>query len=196
MQLPDPLDEILRSSTHVRVLRALHGVPVDFGISGREVARRAGITHPSSAKALHILRDQGLVRAERSLRSDEFRLNPEHLLAGAIRALFDHERRILDELLGTLGRELEGLGVRRAFLFGSVARNAADARSDIDLALEAPAGASAEFAAGLERLKSAVRARFGNELSVMVKPAPASRRQEALWRRLARDSAPVLDGPP
>ena len=194
MQLPNPLDEILRSSTHVRVLRALHGVPVDFRISGREVARRAGVTHPSAAKALHALREQGLVYAERSLRSDEFRLNAEHLLAGAIRALFDNEQTILDELRGTLRSELERVGVHRAFLFGSVARNAAAARSDIDLALEPPADTPAEFAAGLDRLEGLVRARFGNELSVMVKPAPASARQEALWRRLARDSMPVFDG--
>ena len=196
MQLSDPLDEILRSRTHIRVLRALDGGPVDFGLSGREVARRAGVTHPSAAKALHVLREQGLVLVERSPRSDEFRLNAEHLLAGAVRALFESEQGILNDLRDTLRSRLVHLGVRRAFLFGSVIRSAAGARSDIDLALEPPAGEAAEFASGLDRLRGAVRARFGNELSVMVKPARASRRQEALWRRLARDSVPIFDGPP
>lgn len=193
MDFSAPLNEVLRNSTHVRVLRALDEVPAGFAISGREVARRAGITHPSAAKALGILHEQGLVTAQRALRSDEFRLNPDHVLTSPLRQAFIQERRLVEDLRWSVRLDLERLGVKRAFLFGSIVKKTFTARSDIDLAVEPPPYVESSFANGLEALRDKVRKRYGNELSVLVRQSPSTPRSDALWRRLAKDGLAIFE---
>lgn len=192
MRFTAPLDDVLRSSTHVRVLRALHEVPRGFAISGREVARRAGVSHPSAAKVLGSLVEQGLARARRSAHADEFDLNTDHVFAGQLQQLFLQERRLLDEVRDLVRYPLEQAGVRTAFLFGSVVAGGASATSDIDLAVEPPAYGADRLNTTLDELRAKVSARFGNQLHVVVKTSPSTARSEALWRRLTRDGVSVV----
>ena len=46
MQLETPLDELLETGAHVRVLRALVGLPQGFAASTRDIARREGWRTP------------------------------------------------------------------------------------------------------------------------------------------------------
>ena len=193
MQFAAPLNEILRSATHVRVLRALFEIPRGFGVSGREIARRAGVAHPSANKALAALHAQGMVDVRRSARFDEYTLNFDNVLASAIGSLFSQEQRLTDDLKWMLRSELEPLGVRRAYLFGSVAKGDTTSRSDIDLALDPHTSANPELGAALEALSDKVRKRFGSELNIVYRRSPPTGHSDAIWRRFTKDAIPVIE---
>src|SRR3546814_87126 len=69
-----------------------------FVASGRELARRAGVTHPTALKALSLLVNIGLVTADRGLAGDAYDLNRNHLLAIHVASLFEAEAAIGVEL--------------------------------------------------------------------------------------------------
>ncbi len=52
MQLEAPLDDLLGTGAHVRVLRALAALPRDFSVSARDLARRARVAHTTAARVL------------------------------------------------------------------------------------------------------------------------------------------------
>src|SRR2546425_694151 len=52
MRLTARLDDVLVTRSHLRVLRALDSLPVGVPASGRQVARRAGISHTAASRAL------------------------------------------------------------------------------------------------------------------------------------------------
>lgn len=193
MRFSDALDEVLRSATHVRVLRALFRAPRDFGLSGREIARRAGVSHPSASKVLSALQQQGLLTTRRSARLDEYALNYEHALVSPVVRLFLAEDRLRDDLISQLQHELGLLGVKRAYVFGSVARGETTSRSDIDLAVEPPTHASTDFNGALDTLRDKIRRRYGNELNIVLKPLTQSGHAQAMWRRFTKDAIAVFD---
>jgi predicted nucleotidyltransferase len=125
------LDEVLRSWSHVAVLRTL--LDTTTGFSGNEVARLAGM-HPLSAlKALSSLEVLGIVRRQRGGRDHIFTLNRAHFVVreGLI-GLYEAEQRlpgaIISSLAGILRRK-----VLSAVIFGSVARHEESPASDLDL---------------------------------------------------------------
>ncbi|MGA2623864.1 MAG: helix-turn-helix domain-containing protein [Bacteroidota bacterium] len=72
------LDEVLRSWSHVAVLRAL--MDTSTGFTGNEVARVSGMQPRSALKALSSLEELGIVRRQRGGRDHLFTLNREHFL--------------------------------------------------------------------------------------------------------------------
>lgn len=200
MELRAPLDQALRSRSHVRVLRALEALPRGFAVSAREVARRAGVSHPTASAVLASLRDQGLVVAQRAPHGAAIQLNRDHVLAAPLVALFDHERRSSDELVSLLREELRRHTdtVRAAYLFGSAARGELAPRGDIDLAVVSPGSREEEVRTRLEPVADAVRRRFGNEVSLVVATSSVEslrrpgRPGRALWRRIVEEGIPLL----
>ena len=57
-----PLDQVFVAASHVAVCRALQDTAE--GMSGRQVARQAGINHQTCAMALSRLEDLGIVRRQ------------------------------------------------------------------------------------------------------------------------------------
>src|SRR5438128_10952511 len=94
MRLREPLDDTFATGSHVRVLRVLDALPRIAAVSGREVARRAGVSQPTARDVLTSLERQGLVRVERSLRRHGDRLNEDHTPAPTIRELSAKARRV------------------------------------------------------------------------------------------------------
>lgn len=137
MRLTTPLDDIFSKGSHVRVLRALFNLlPKGLSVSGREIARRAGVSNPTAQSVLSSLSDQGLLLITRSLRVTYYRLNSDHVLAPVIADLFAHEDRLLQGLRQDLGRALPQLvDVDAAYIFGSAARGEMRPDSDIDVAV-------------------------------------------------------------
>src|SRR5262249_10927466 len=140
MRLDQLLDDIFASGTHVKVLRALCGLPDDMSASGRDLARRARVSHPRAAEVLAELADLGVALVNRLPRTDLYQLNREHVLAQALIQLFAREPRLKFELLTLVDSELKRrkLPVIEARLFGSVARGESTSSSDVDLALVCP----------------------------------------------------------
>lgn len=125
------LDEVLRSWSHVAVLRAL--LDTTTGFSGNEVARLAGM-HPLSAlKALSSLEVLGIVRRQRGGRDHIFTLNHSHFIVreGLI-GLYEAERKLSTAINSTLASTLRRR-MLSAVIFGSVARHEEAPASDLDL---------------------------------------------------------------
>jgi DNA-binding transcriptional ArsR family regulator len=188
-----PLDDILSARSHVRVLRALHHMLPGITLSGREVARRAGIAHPTATAALFALVDLGLVRVRRARRVDSFELNRSHVFAAELGHLFDRESGLPDELIAFLRDRLdtEGVPVSEAYLFGSAARGEMSPASDIDVAfLCSPEQASAVEEAAFGPIAEAVASRFGNRLSpIIASPSLAALRDNS---GEGRDGIPLV----
>lgn len=136
MQLETPLDELLETKVHVRVLRALAGLPRGFSASARDLARRAGVAHTTAARVLRVLAEHRVVHAQHIGRAYLCERNDGHVLASQIRALFQSEAGLRAQLIEYLRAELpQRVGrVEAAFLFGSAGRGGTRPASDIDVA--------------------------------------------------------------
>ncbi len=201
MRFDAPLDDVFQGQSALRVLRAAIELPEGFGASAREIARRAGISHPTASKVLGSLAVQGLVLVRRTGRGDDYEINRDHVLFDELAGLLEFERSLSKDLVSFLATEIakEAPEVKRAFLFGSVAWEEAAVDSDIDLAVLCTGESRPSVEAGLLRIGEAVRRRFGNRLSVQVK-SPGSvpledllvgQQLSPMWRRILREGLPI-----
>lgn len=203
MKVEAPLDDLFRSRGHVRVLRALFALPDGLYASAREVARRAGVSHPTASSVLSSLADQGLVRVTRRPRADLFDVNRDHTASAALRPLFDWDRQIGEELLADLRRliEREAPSVSDAYLFGSAARGEAGPTSDVDIALVCPPARADAVEAAMEGVADAVRLRYGLRINALVGTEPIESlraprsRARRIWRRIAAEGVPFIQRP-
>ena len=125
------LEQVLGAKSKVAVLRCLFHSKL--GHSGGAIARQTGVALFAVQKTLASLEGIGLVDVKRGPVENRYRLNTRHyLVAHGPRALFQGERHMPRALARELGSLLEGK-VIAAGLFGSFARGAARAGSDIDL---------------------------------------------------------------
>jgi predicted nucleotidyltransferase len=124
-------DEVLRSWSHVAVLRAL--LDTTSGFTGNQVARVSGM-HPLSAlKALSSLEELGIVRRQRGGRDHLFTLNRDHyLVKEGLLSLYEAERRFPLAVEESLSSALKG-SVVSTIIFGSVVRKQETPQSDLDL---------------------------------------------------------------
>jgi DNA-binding transcriptional ArsR family regulator len=183
----------------VRLLRALYGLPARMAVSGRDLARRAGLSHPTASKILAAFAQQGIVSVRRAPRADYYELNRGHVVFEPIRRLFDWETALPGELVTLLGHELaeHRVPASHAVLFGSAARGNMTAESDIDLAVIVPAEAVDEAEVALEVVGDAVRDRYGAHLSVVIGTAPLEHLQQAgspghrLWEQIGSEGIPI-----
>lgn len=193
MRLDVPLDDLFQNRSHVRILRALHRLPKGFNASGRELARRSGISHPTALKALVLLINIGVVAVERGVAGDLYRLNHAHLLASDVKRLFDTETGIGDDLVSFLRKRLRAFGpkVKVATLFGSAAWGVSTPESDIDLAISCSRGDLEDVENALWELSEAVQLRYGIQLSPLIDSGTGKRRS-AVWKRIEREGIPLI----
>ena len=126
-----PYDEVLRSWSHVAVLRAL--LDSNSGLSGNQVARMSGMQPRSALKALSSLEELGIVRRQRGGRDHLFTLNrSHHLVSEGLLPLYSAETSFLRDLEQSLSSILTKR-VMCAVMYGSVVRRQETAQSDLDL---------------------------------------------------------------
>ena len=126
-----PYDEVLRSWSHVAVLRAL--LDSNIGLSGNQVARMSGMQPRSALKALSSLEELGIVRRQRGGRDHLFTLNrSHHLVSEGLLPLYSAETSFLRDLEQSLSSILTKR-VMCAVIYGSVVRRQETAQSDLDL---------------------------------------------------------------
>jgi len=201
MQLTNALDDVFGGKSRVRVLRALYEMPDGLPVSGREVARRSGLSHPTALSVLASFTGQGIVHARRGLRGDTFELNRRHLLVERLHPLFDWERQLLQEMVSFLGQRIkrEAPWISAAYLFGSSIRGEMTAASDIDLAVVVSDATKVdETDSSLARVADATRERFGNRVSVTIGASPINKLQRpshpghGLWKSIVREGVAVI----
>jgi predicted nucleotidyltransferase len=194
MRFDKPLDPILRTQSAIRVLRALDEAPSGYRASGRDVARRAGISHPTATATLEALSQEGVVVAERMLHASTYELNREHVLVGPLTTLFACEREVVDVLKLFLRDEIarRRIPILRAYLFGSVARGDAGLSSDIDVGVVCRPGDAESVGLEMEALGEDVRRRFGNELKVLVRSPRGGAGAARVWKTIASEGQLVF----
>ena len=200
MHLDEPLNDVLASASHVRLLRALFALPSGMGRSGRDLARRAGVSHPRASQVLADLSEQGLVSVQRLPRTDLYRINPHHALVEPLGKLFEFEPKLKFDLLSLVARELRTrrLPVKEARIFGSAARGEMAPSSDVDLALVTSRESVAAVEAAAQAIAEVARKRFGTRLNVLV-GSPSletlSKSRQAghgVWQAIEREGIDVL----
>jgi predicted nucleotidyltransferase len=171
-----------------------------MGASGRDLARRAGISHPRANQVLADLAEQGLVAVQRLPRTDLYRVNQRHALAEPLGKLFELEPKLKVELISLVARELKTrrLPVKEARIFGSAARGAMERTSDVDLALVTSRESVAAVEGAAQEIAETVRERFGTRLNVLVgspsleRLSKSSQSKEGVWQAIAREGIDVL----
>lgn len=135
MRFKKPLDEILGRRSKVVLLRylVLSGVQT----TGRQLARFVGIDHKTCIDALQDLVRSRIVRRRGVGRAKLYSLNTDFpIVKDVLGPLFEWERELPDRFARDLRKELapDALSI---FLFGSTAKQADVAESDIDLLIVA-----------------------------------------------------------
>ncbi len=102
-------------------------------LTGREVARRAGLSHPVILKALEELEAEGLVSHKTASPAHQFLLNRAHwVVSDVLDHLFRKERDWLEHLTRLLVKDVPKPVVSLS-LFGSVPKGSSGLGSDVDL---------------------------------------------------------------
>lgn len=198
MRLNSPLDDALATASHVRVLRKLLSAPLGLPTSGREIARRAGLSHPTATKVLRDLEHQGLVRARRQVGAEGYTVNKKHVLVQPIEHLFEAEDAIPGRITDWM-RALfeEHRDVKAAYLFGSAARGEMTRSSDIDIAVLAPGARADELEERLDSIVAELRERTGAPVQLIVATSSPDRfrgGRKRLWDRIASEGL-LIKGP-
>jgi DNA-binding transcriptional ArsR family regulator len=122
------LSEILSSKIRAEIFRLLFG-PADRELHVREIERQTGLTIGTVRQELKKLEGLDLITARRDGNRLYYRANKEHPLYAGIHSLVLKTSGLVEVFREALARE----GVRFAFVFGSIASDEANARSDVDL---------------------------------------------------------------
>lgn len=193
MRFDSLLDDIFLNRSHTRVLRALHRLPEGLPASGREIARRAGITHPTALRALAVLMETGLVTVGRSPAGNAYELNRDHLFAKQIADLYRTEAGIREQLAFFLRDELltRTDKVEWATLFGSIVGGESTPGSDIDVAVSCAQLDADEVEEALDDLSDAARRQFGNPVSPLIN-ARKQRPKTGIWKRIEKEGVPLI----
>jgi predicted nucleotidyltransferase len=195
VRLGEPLDDLFQNRSHVRVLRALVALPRGIDASIREIARRAGVTHPTASAALESLRTQGVVLNRVTMLTSEYRLNESHVLFPILDELFPFEGALSRVLLDYLTGEIRTRApwVRDAFVFGSATRDDMRPDSDLDVALVTTPGKARKLTSIMEDLGEETSVRFGNRIQAVIGTEPIEvlaargRSRFRVWREIAKN---------
>ena len=199
MRFRQPLDDVFRTATRVKILRFLTRTPETI-FTGREIARNIGVASSNVSLALSELEKIGVVRSAAKGRSLLYRLNTRHILCERfLRDLFDKEA-------GTLNYVLEKLflrwprDIRSVICYGSVARGEEGVSSDVDICFVVKdSSRRGPILRLLERVQAEFNLRTGNRLSPYVISALSFaaryRKGHPLIRRIASEGL-LLRGDP
>jgi DNA-binding transcriptional ArsR family regulator len=194
MRFVRALDQILGNASRVAVLRALVHLPRGYAATSREIARRAGVTHPLELSALGVLSEQGLVRRQRVGRADTYELNEAHVLTDLLRRAFTTEETLRDDLVHFLREQVarHASGAEAAYLFGTAATGGLHDESDIDVALVWPGASMTEIESATNNISDSLRQRYGNEGQVIVRTAPIRRgKGPRIWTDILQAGIPL-----
>jgi predicted nucleotidyltransferase len=168
MRFHNPFDDILGNPVKLRALRVLSRAPAQ-GFTGRELAGDCDTSPSQMILALQSLEESGVVTRQVIGPSHVWRLSTSHLLSEQLVRLFEQERLALPVLKAELRSVVAGMPIRRAILFGSVARSEERPTSDVDLFVQVR---SVDDKIRIEEVLSSASPKFalkfGNPLSSLV----------------------------
>lgn len=197
--LAQPLDDILGTTSRIRVLRALDRSIGPHAVSS--LAKDTGLAHNAVAAAVAVLTRAGLVTETALGARQVYTLNALHPFVAPLIQLFAVERERRQAIRHAV-EDWEGDVRSRplaVWLFGSVARHEDTAESDVDLALVALDRRTADsLAASLRATLTRVAERYWLHPNVLaydgaeLRALPSS--DPTMWKNLSRDAI-ALHGP-
>ncbi|MBI5150864.1 MAG: nucleotidyltransferase domain-containing protein [Candidatus Omnitrophica bacterium] len=136
MRLNKPLDKILNNEVKVRALRILCQDPGEM--SGRQMAKMAGVTPKTAHEILQDLLREGVLVMRAVGKTHLFRLNDERaIVREALKPLFLCEKRLSERLFDIIRAAIKKSVLKddilSVALFGSVHAKTERADSDVDL---------------------------------------------------------------
>lgn len=193
--LAQPLDELLGTTSRVRILRALDRASAPLTTTA--LARETGLTYNAVASALEPLEQSGLVTAPVGGASI-YALSPDHPFSAALGQLFaaERERRRAVQTAIDDWAHAQSETLRAVWLFGSAARGEDTFQSDMDIALVADDHEDAKaYADALREMLAPIAERQRLRPSVL----PYDRRElrglpradKTMWGNLTRDAIPL-----
>ena len=179
--LARPLDAVLGSASRLSAARALFAAPE--GLSGRQVAVRAGINHQAAALALKALEAAGVAVKRENSRSIQWKLDRRRFLIDEmLLSLFEGEARHADEIAGViksfLDRRTDGV-----IIVGDGARGRLAVGAPLELLVLCETGKRRVLNEALRALIQDLDVRFNLALKVSV-----------VTRREATSMLELLDG--
>jgi hypothetical protein len=149
-----------------RVLAVLAETTAELNL--RTIAELSGVSQAQVSRVLPDLVQLGVLERREVPPASLFRFVPEHVASRAIVAL----ARSADTVLAELGELVAALPVAPVSVvaFGSFARRAADAESDIDLLVVRPHGVDEDderWSASIEQLQTSGRRLSGNRIEFL-----------------------------
>ncbi len=164
--LHDYTAEILASKASIRVLKKLVRYKGKV-FTIRELARTAGLSHPTVSKVARELERRGVVKLQPVGRAYQISLNEEsYVLRSVIEPLFTAERDTLSSLVSTIKPFFKDERISSVAIFGSVARGLERNASDIDLLIIADDRELANDCAA--RASTTTLSKFGLSLSPLI----------------------------
>jgi predicted nucleotidyltransferase len=128
-----PLNVIFGAPSHVALLRAL--ARSGMGMTGREVARAAGVAQQSASEGLARLERAGVVKSIPAGRAYLYTLNRElKIVHEGILPLIEKEGEIRSAVFEALRKTFQGK-ILSGVVYGSVARGEERPESDLDVCL-------------------------------------------------------------
>ncbi len=186
MIAPLRIDNVLDSSSKLAVLRVLASRK-GFKATGREIAKLAGYSVPSTHESLKDLHAKEILLRDIIGKQHVYSLNEENrLVKKVIRPVFQAENGFKEEVRNFLLKELKRFGIKPVslILYGSVQKGNPKQGSDIDIAVVTAHAKKAEEAF-ISIIAPRFHAYFGAHLDPYVKPAAEFR------QRLKKDQPPV-----
>jgi predicted nucleotidyltransferase len=133
MIINDVLNFIFTSPAATAVMRELN--LRRSGITGRETARLAGLTHKSALSILSNYERLKLVKRESAGRSYFFTLNRQHYIyKNIIEPVFNTEKGMASSLFKTISQKISRYA-ESIIVYGSVARGNESVESDLDICI-------------------------------------------------------------
>lgn len=189
--LARPLDAVLSAPSRLAVLRALFRARSP--LSGRALARLAGINHQGAATALAGLERLGLVARRPAGRSDQWRLDRRRwIMSELLLPLFEREAALADSVAGAVKKALRGKAAA-VLVGGAAAKGRLEPGQAFELVVvELPAGRRA-LADAVRGLAALFEDRWSLGLTVRFlsrREGPRAAALEDLWELLP------VEGPP
>jgi predicted nucleotidyltransferase len=189
-----PLDRLFSNSSHIAILHALQDGRE--GMSGRAIARQAGMNHQACAVALKNLESMGVVHRQGNGRTQLLRLNFDNrLVKNLVLPLLRGERDLFKEAMRDIAQHF-GHEAEAITLFGSVARGQDVLGSDLDVLLIAKGGAKNKILQNAARYSADFTKTFGIRLSptvwTLAEARKKVRQKDRLMQNILSDGLDLL----
>ena len=136
MIIHKPLNEIFSAYSNIAVIRELRYTK--NGFSGREIAKRAGLSAPAAINSLSHLESLKIVNRQIGGRDHIFTLNiSNYFVKFILLHVLDAEGKFYDSIVKDIKKTLSKNTIS-VFLFGSVARKEESIQSDFDICIVFP----------------------------------------------------------